>query len=1088
MEELASGFDDAGAGRGSLFLIVGPAGMGKTRLADEVTRGAEARGMRAVWGRCWETGGAPAYWPWIQILREVTRAQEAGERAALAESLGADADALGQLLPELAPAASAPAPPAAAAGSDPAATRFRLFQAVMALLRAAADRQPLLLVFDDLHAADPSSLTLLHFAARNLRGLRALIIGAYRDEEARLSPEVGPALTDIAREGTYLPLGALAHADVAALVAAAAGDAASPGLIDACERASEGNPLFLNELLRLLIQRGDIGRPSGDPAALPVTLPIPDTVREVIGRRIARLSDETRELLETASVAGRDFGSRLVAALCRRPLPDVEHHLDDAERLGLIAGSGPRSWRFSHVLVREALYRAIEPARRAGTHLAIAQAVAGTADDGASAEVAHHLLAALPAGDPAAAAAAARRAADRAMAMLAFEDAALLLEKAHHALASARAPDPRELCRLELLAGVAHMRAGAGDRGRAACARAADRARQLGDGELLAQAAVAYGAELMLAQTDRKLVELLEEALAALPAGPSGLRAECLARLAAALQPCPEPAGPLAMARQAVTMARGIDDDAVRCAVLSHAGSALADYAEPAERAALSEELARLAAARGDRVLVLRAQSRLAFDHFEMGNAERTARAIDAYEAEAREMRQPRHMWPGRLMRAMRALAVGRFDEADRLLEQATEQARGDRDRATAVTFLFHAIGRALVTERAQDLTAAENEIARLLEQPGEPFAQPMEDLHLVFLAALRARAGDAASAGAHLGAVNLDSPFLAVDGSVICLAAEAAAVTRDQQIAALLYERLMPHAERLACFGRTGMVSLGPIAGYLGRLAEILGRPDEAARHFEAAIARERAAGFLPTLARLQLAYAGLLLVRGRPGDQARARELAAEAGAVAGRLGLRLLEEGLRRLDAAGAPAPAPTPVERPRPTSFTLVREGELWTVSAGMSVVRLRDTRGLEMLAELVANPGREMHVLALMGAGTAEAVDGGDAGTLLDQEAVADYRARLDDLDDEIAEADAWNDAARAGRAREEREALTRELARGVGLGGRERRAGGAAERARTNVQRRIRGAIRKIGESMPELAAYLERAVRTGTYCSYEPF
>ena len=170
------------------------------------------------------------------------------------------------------------------------------------------------------------------------------------------------------------------------------------------------------------------------------------------------------------------------------------------------------------------------------------------------------------------------------------------------------------------------------------------------------------------------------------------------------------------------------------------------------------------------------------------------------------------------------------------------------------------------------------------------------------------------------------------------------------------------------------------------------------------------------------------------------------------------------------------------------FALRQEGEYWTVAAGADLCRLKDGRGIQMLAHLVAHPGREFHVLALMGATGEEVADAGDAGALLDEEAIAEYRARLAELDDALVEAEAWADPGRAARARAEREALAAELARGVGLGGRERRAGSATERARTNVQRRIRGAIRKIAENMPALGAYLDRAVKTGTFCCYEPF
>src|SRR6185369_12911863 len=161
--DVSAAFDDALDGRGSLFLLVGVAGIGKTRLADELGELARRRGLVPYWGRCWETGGAPVYWPWIQILRELARDQPGPELLAAA---GRDAAAVAQLVPELgAPAEASPAEP------DPAQARFRLFDAVTSLLKGASRTRPLYLVLDDLHVSDPSSLALLHFVARNLRGM-----------------------------------------------------------------------------------------------------------------------------------------------------------------------------------------------------------------------------------------------------------------------------------------------------------------------------------------------------------------------------------------------------------------------------------------------------------------------------------------------------------------------------------------------------------------------------------------------------------------------------------------------------------------------------------------------------------------------------------------------------------------------------------------------------------------------------------------------------------------------------------------------------------------------------------------------------
>jgi tetratricopeptide (TPR) repeat protein len=1078
LEELENAFADAGAGRGALFLLVGSAGIGKTRLADEAARGAAAAGLKVSWGRCWETGGAPAYWPFIQVLREVVRGPDG---AALVAGLGTRAQLLAPLLPEL----------VSDQGNlghqdpDPVQARFRLFEAAVALLRAAAEQTPLFVVLDDLHAADPSSLALLHFIARNLRGLRVLIVGTYRAEEARLSPEVSRVLTDVAREGAYLPVPPLTRDEIAALVASAAEGRANANLAEAVHRATEGNPLFVNELLRLLVARGDfaLGRDEA-------SLPIPDTVREVIGRRIGRLAPETRTLLGTASVIGRDFAASLLGSIAADPPADLGRRLEEAANAGLLQASGPGVWRFSHVLVREGLYRELDTGERARLHQAVAGRLKGSGRENmAVAEIAHHLLAALPAGDAVAAADAARRAAERAIAMLAFEDAAVLLGRAHEALQSSANPDPRALCELRLLAGMAFMRAGEVARGRAACVTAADAARALGAGDLLARSALTYGAELMLAITDPKLVALLEEARSLLPPGPSGLRAQVLARLAAALQPARDVQGPIAMAREAIAMAREAGDDSVLRSVLLFAGSAMADYAPAKERVAVAEELSRLAQAAGDRFALLRAESRLTFDCLEMGALARARQAIDRYETVAQEFNQNRHIWPGRLMRSMLASAEGRGDEATRCYDEAAGLAEGDPDPTVGFVFAYCLLGHALEGDRPETMVRAEaalEAIARITEVASE---DPLVLAQLGRIA-LRARAGDAATVRHELKSFPFDYPLMVADGAANVAMVEAAALIDEPSLSAELYRRLSPFSGGIACHGRAGMCCGGPFDLSLGILATLLGREAEAERHFEAALALSKDAGLRPYQAQGKYWYARFLRRRSRPGDRERTATLVKEALTLAEGLGMAGLCE---RLQALGHPESALTapvaPVAPAAPPSLAqslaFMAEGDYWTVSAGAVVCRLRDSRGVQMLAQLVANPGREYHVLALSGAG--DEADRGDAGEALDAEAIAEYRARLEELDDEIAEAESWADAARLSRAREEREAIGRELAHGVGLGGKVRRLGGAAERARTNVQRRIRGAIRKIEEVQPALGTYLERTVRTGTFCAYEP-
>jgi len=1082
IDDVTAAFDDALAGRGSLFLLVGGAGIGKTRLADELGRRAGGAGFTTYWGRCWEMGGAPVYWPWIQVLREIARDLPRDELMAAA---GPAAAAAAQLVPELAGGAGA-----APDEGDPAQARFRLFDAVTSVLKAASRAMPLLLVLDDLHMSDPSSLALLLFIARNLRGLRALILGAYRPEEAQLASAVGQALGEVAREGTFLPLVPLERAQIAELVARFSGRAPDPELVRSIERTTEGNPLFVDELLRLLMQRGDFA------AAAAAALPVPDTVKEVIRKRLARLPAETRDLLGAAAVIGRDFTVGTLAALAEDGAAAAVGALAAAEATNAILATDPGAFRFSHVLVGETLYQDLAPARREALHLRLAGLLAARGDE-ALAQVAHHRLAALPGGDAADATRAVRRAADRAMAMLAFEDAAALLETARAALQKANRLDAHEMFELRLRAGLAFIRAGHGARGRALCAAAADEARQLGDGEGLARAALSYGAELMLAQTDRTLIDLLSEALVKLPPGPSGIRAQVMARLASAQMPAVEPDTPMQMARDAVAMARavGADDEVLR-AVLYFAGSALADYGDPGERAAISEELVARARVAHDRVQILRGECRLVFDHLERGDVEKSVRAADAYEAVAAEFRQSRHLWPASLMRAMYATAQGRRSDAARALAEARAIAATDPEPIAQAVLAWHALGQAIFFERIDEVDAvfAEYERCFRLQMPTHlHVAETMIRIGRIVL--LGRFGGDPGEINGLLETLPWEVAYLSREPTTLTGIAEPVAVAGNVALAERLYPPTAAAQHRVGSFGRSGFICTGPLERAQALFAGTLGRLDEAIDLLELAATIAHQLGFRVMIGDTRCWQAHYLAARRRPGDAERARACLDEAEKLAAAFDLPRLSRRIGEVRAAlagDATAPAPKaarPADRPEPRApaFTLTREGDYWTVTAGSVTTRIKHARGMQMLAELIASPGREFHVLALMGT-DGEGVDGGDAGELLDKEAIAEYRERLRALEEELDEAESWSDAGRAARARAERDAIANELARGVGLGGRSRRASAAAERARVNVQRRVRGAIKMIGQGLPDLAAYLERAVRTGTFCSYEPF
>ena len=384
LAELERALEDALAGRGRLVLIAGEPGIGESKLATELVSHAQARGARVLVGRCWEAGGAPAYWPWVQSMRLYVRDADPG---ALRRQLGLGAAQLAQLLPELRELyPDLPEPPAL----ESEGARFRLFEAVSAFLRAASQDRPLLLVLDDLHAADEPSLLLLRFVAREMADSRLLVVCAFRDVDPTLKDPLSGTLAELAREGwtSRLGLAGLTKADVAEYVELATGNQPAPALVRAIAAETEGNPLFVSEVVRLLESEGPLT--TGD-----ASLRIPPGVRAVIGRRVARLSDPCRKLLLGASVLGRELELDVLAGLSELDRDELLDNLDEAmtERvMGVVPGS-PGQLRFGHALIRDTLYDELTPARRLQLHRQAGEALeaAHPADlDPHLTELAHH--------------------------------------------------------------------------------------------------------------------------------------------------------------------------------------------------------------------------------------------------------------------------------------------------------------------------------------------------------------------------------------------------------------------------------------------------------------------------------------------------------------------------------------------------------------------------------------------------------------------------------------------------------------------------------------------------------------------------
>jgi DNA-binding SARP family transcriptional activator/tetratricopeptide (TPR) repeat protein len=869
--ELCSTLEEAMAGRGRLFLVSGEPGIGKSRLFDEFALRAGERGVRVLWGRCWEAGGAPAYWPWCQSLRSYVRTCDPGT---LAAELGGGASDVAQLVPEireLLPGVAAPS-----RSRDPDTARFRLFDATAAFLRRTAARDPLVLVLDDLHAADTPSLLMLQFLARELGEARILVVCGYRDTELGRGSPLALTLADLRRESVTraLPLAGLTHVDVAAFIRLTMGLEAPESLITAIDERTEGNPLFLGEVVRLLAQEGRLTA-TGDPASL--RLGIPQGVREAIERRLGHLSRECNEFLILASVLGREFRLDALRRVSEHPGEDVLELLDEAIAAGLIVEApGARGrLRFSHALVRDTLHEEMGTSRRVGLHARIGEALEhfyAEDIDAHLAELAHHFFEALPGGNPERAIEYARRAGRHAARLLAYEEAARLYRMAIAALDLSLTAGEETRCDLLLALGDAEARAGNMPAAKEAFLRAAEIARRGESPEALAQAAVGYGGRIVWARAghDPRLIALLQDALAGLPEQDSPLRVRLLARLAGALRDERSSEVRVALSAEGVEMARRLGDPATLAFALDGHCAAILEPGNPEERLEIANEIIELAGNFDDRERTFPGRMYRLIALLELGQLERVRAEHAALDLLAEDLRQPAQLWYVAATRANLALFTGQLDGAEQLIERALEFGRHSMARDASIASRLQLF----LLRRVQ---ARLEEIAETLRQSIAEYPT-----RLVFRCALvllecdlgreeAARAGLEQLAADAFGAIPLDNDWL------LCMTflADACELLGASRPAEVVYDLLLPHAGRNA--SNADEISVGDVSRSLGNAAHALSRFDEAVRHFEAALAANARMGTRPWLARTRQDYARMLQARRGPGDMEHAEALIA-------------------------------------------------------------------------------------------------------------------------------------------------------------------------------------------------------------------
>jgi hypothetical protein len=1051
-------------------MVVGEAGIGKSRLLEELAERARGRGFACAWGRGWELGKAPSFWPWLEMLRTLLARPLAppGQR----ESLRA-------LLPEL---SNWEAPPRS--------NIFELADALIAHLRAHAAAEPLALFVDDLHAVDPSSLELMELVLHGVEFQRIAMFSTRR-EHVDVDVECERRLARLARLSDALTLERLTADDVAVWVRKATGmdDARAAHRI---HETSEGNPLFVRELL-LLPHSGE--RSAGE---------LPLTLRSLFHERSSVLSPAPLDELRAAALLGREFSLALLGAVTGATSSELEGVADEARRLGLLTAAQPGFYRFTHVLVAEALAQELPGERRAVLHARAAEALERRHRDDPLApegEIARHWLGAGVEAAPRASAAA-ERAARQAMSRLAFADAAALYEGALAALAASESRDVERQGELLVRWVEALARAERRERAEAVCAQAVELARARRSGPLLARAALALGAEPRVGEVDGPVKRLLAEAWAALPDGDDPLVARVMARLASARQPELDPEGPMQLARAAIAMARRIADPALTAEVIHAALGALMDFAPAEERAELNAEALELGQELGDRPRALLAARRLAFDRLELVDPVGFEQALGRYETLASELHRPAAEWVPVLFRSMRAEWRGEFERARNHEEQARHlRERGGGEGAR----LVHArpVARALARRDPVLLEACiEKHRARMPDSTAIPMLEAVlhgwrDDRDRVRRAldvlesrgygqfrergAPRPTAHGAGPEGDAIGSGYIHMPELAV---------EVACAMGDARWAEALILELAPSTGKAFVLTTTGFTLHGFVDHALLRLNVVMRRWPAAERHAAAALAAAERLEARPLLAWIQHDRAVAALAQARGSSDVTLRcELTERASAWLHAANVLARDVGLDGLEERCRAALVPYTAELPAPNAASdrlhLTFEGEYWTLRERGALCRVQDNRGMHMLARLVEEPGRALHVLDL--SGSFEGVDGGDAGELVDERARDEYRARLRELRVELEEAESFHDLGRRERLEEEVEALAREISRGTGLGGRPRRNASAVERARVNVRRRLSLALRRIQAASPAIGERLAAAVRTGAYCVYEP-
>lgn len=879
MTRLEADLSSALSGRGRCVVIGGEAGIGKTRTAEEFARRARSLGAEVLWGSCHEGQATPPYWPWVQVLR--AHCQRMGV-ARIRSQFGADAAELATLLPELRVGSGGGSPPLA-----PEQGRFQLFASIGAVLKGEATQRALVVILDDIHWADPSSLRVLEFVAREIRQHAVLFVVTYRDTGLEETHPLRHTLAALARYGvtSRITLHGLTREEVGQLIQSVAGIEPAASVVEALCDQTAGNPFFVHEVALALAADGRLEEAASN---LDGEIAVPPGVRDVIGQRLQALSSACQEILKISAVIGPEFELRVLLRITPAGEEATISLLDEATRFRLLEEDLRRRgrYRFCHGLVQEALYDDQSIARRTLLHRRIGEALIetyGTNSDTHVAALSHHFCRGAQPGATDRAIAFATEAGRRAMRVLAYEEAVRHYESAIETIELNDSPDSSARAQLLIELSRALSRAGYNGRAEAVAGEAASIARAIRAPEMLAQAALALAGDApTVVGHSRLATDLLWEALRTLDSESAPVRVKVLCRLCAQLGASGLVEQAATIGDRAVRMATQIEDPALLVLALNGRAAVYVEAETPSDRSRRAEEAIRCATAASLAEPARESHLHLAAALLEAGDLPSFDRAIQAYAGGSETGLPALPRWYSMVANAMRLVLIGKFDEAEARSAAAFELGRRLRHPDAPLYFGIQVAEIRYLQGRLHEMQGSAAKLAA--DNPGVPGLRAVAAL-------IAAQSGDVKAARHELARFSHrdfeEMPRDAGRLSNLSLLALVSIGLEDVAASQKLYALLEPFRGRNVC--AFVVVSNGALDYYLGALALVAGRTNDAMRHLETALELNQKMNALPWLAHTQLALARAVTAAAAP--SARAKELATEALEGGQKLGMQHL-----------------------------------------------------------------------------------------------------------------------------------------------------------------------------------------------------